>query len=241
MQMKQVCLAKQERKLNMGNDQERSQKIIYLTTTAEKLHVFAKNDVPFLGDGTIYKSVRITLSTGVRKSLLIPLKNVDQVMVVKKGCNTSFECICSRTGGKLYFQGIVAETKSAPTIQHTEPKKNDAVQPVKQFDLHLDEVKTHEETEKTKLLNVEKKADRETALTLSLNHIAMQRQNGFDPLLDIKTFAVLSSRSEQTLYRLQKDGICPRPIKVGRSSRWKLSEVEAFIRTYQASRNTTNR
>ncbi len=48
-------------------------------------------------------------------------------------------------------------------------------------------------------------------------------------LLDARTVAGLLSCSRRNIYRLSDGGLMPRPIKLGRLTRWRRSEVEDWI------------
>jgi len=48
-------------------------------------------------------------------------------------------------------------------------------------------------------------------------------------LLDATAVAALLSCSRRNIYRLSDGGLMPRPIKLGRLTRWRRSEVERWI------------
>ncbi|WP_370602822.1 helix-turn-helix transcriptional regulator [Escherichia coli] len=50
-----------------------------------------------------------------------------------------------------------------------------------------------------------------------------------DQFVDMAFITRLLGVSDKWIYRLIKDGIFPKPIKLGRSSRWLQSEVEAWL------------
>ena len=50
-----------------------------------------------------------------------------------------------------------------------------------------------------------------------------------DCLIGINCITEMLQRSRASIYRDISDGRFPRPLKLGASSRWKLSEVEAVI------------
>ncbi|MDX7660895.1 AlpA family transcriptional regulator [Enterobacter asburiae] len=50
-----------------------------------------------------------------------------------------------------------------------------------------------------------------------------------DQFVDMAFITHLLGVSDKWIYRLIKDGIFPKPIKLGRSSRWLQSEVEAWL------------
>lgn len=50
-----------------------------------------------------------------------------------------------------------------------------------------------------------------------------------DQFVDMAFITRLLGVSDKWIYRLIKDGIFPKPIKLGRSSRWLKSEVEAWL------------
>lgn len=51
----------------------------------------------------------------------------------------------------------------------------------------------------------------------------------FDALIDLKTVCHALSRSRASIYRDIERGGFPAPVKVGHSSRWRSSELRAFI------------
>lgn len=50
-----------------------------------------------------------------------------------------------------------------------------------------------------------------------------------DTLVDIKTVCATLSRSRASIYRDIKRGAFPDPQKLGRSSRWRMSDLEKII------------
>ena len=52
-----------------------------------------------------------------------------------------------------------------------------------------------------------------------------------DQFIDMAFITRLLGVSDKWIYRLIKEGIFPKPIKLGRSSRWLQSEVEAWLQT----------
>ncbi|HGU9884004.1 helix-turn-helix transcriptional regulator [Citrobacter freundii] len=50
-----------------------------------------------------------------------------------------------------------------------------------------------------------------------------------DQFVDMAFITRLLGVSDKWIYRLIKDGLFPKPIKLGRSSRWLPSEVEAWL------------
>lgn len=50
-----------------------------------------------------------------------------------------------------------------------------------------------------------------------------------DPFIDMKYLVSHSGLSDKYFYSLIKRGIFPRPIKLGRSSRWRQSEYEKWL------------
>lgn len=50
-----------------------------------------------------------------------------------------------------------------------------------------------------------------------------------DKLVDMAFITQLTGLTDKWFYKLIKDGIFPKPIKLGRSSRWLQSEVEAWL------------
>lgn len=50
-----------------------------------------------------------------------------------------------------------------------------------------------------------------------------------DQLVDMKFITRLTGLTDKWFYKLIQDGAFPKPIKLGRSSRWLQSEVEAWL------------
>lgn len=50
-----------------------------------------------------------------------------------------------------------------------------------------------------------------------------------DQFVDMAFITRLLSVSDKWIYRLIKDGVFPKPIKLGRSSRWLQSEIESSL------------
>ncbi|HBL4709374.1 TPA: AlpA family transcriptional regulator [Escherichia coli] len=51
-----------------------------------------------------------------------------------------------------------------------------------------------------------------------------------DKLVDMLFITTLTGLTDKWFYKLIKDGEFPKPIKLGRSSRWLQSEVEYWLR-----------
>ncbi|ERK07894.1 hypothetical protein L580_1958 [Serratia fonticola AU-P3(3)] len=50
-----------------------------------------------------------------------------------------------------------------------------------------------------------------------------------DPLIDMSFITTYTGMTDKWFYKLIKDGEFPKPIKLGRSSRWLKSEVEIWM------------
>lgn len=50
-----------------------------------------------------------------------------------------------------------------------------------------------------------------------------------DQLVDMRFITKFTGLTDKWFYKLIKDGLFPKPIKLGRSSRWKKSEVELWL------------
>lgn len=57
-----------------------------------------------------------------------------------------------------------------------------------------------------------------------------------DPLVDMKYLVSHSGLSDKYFYSLIKRGMFPKPIKLGRSSRWRKSEYEKWVAERIAAR-----
>ncbi|WP_172513927.1 helix-turn-helix transcriptional regulator [Enterobacter roggenkampii] len=50
-----------------------------------------------------------------------------------------------------------------------------------------------------------------------------------DPLIDMTFITTCTGMTDKWFYKLICDGKFPKPIKLGRSSRWRRSEVESWM------------
>lgn len=50
-----------------------------------------------------------------------------------------------------------------------------------------------------------------------------------DPLIDMTFITTCTGMTDKWFYKLIGDGLFPKPIKLGRSSRWRKSEVETWM------------
>ena len=50
-----------------------------------------------------------------------------------------------------------------------------------------------------------------------------------EPLVDMKFITTLTGLTDKWFYKQIQEGQFPKPIKLGRSSRWQKSEVEAWL------------
>lgn len=50
-----------------------------------------------------------------------------------------------------------------------------------------------------------------------------------DRMVDMAFITHFTGLTDKWFYKLIKDGVFPKPIKLGRSSRWMQSEVEAWV------------
>ncbi|CAM7044945.1 helix-turn-helix transcriptional regulator [Morganella morganii] len=50
-----------------------------------------------------------------------------------------------------------------------------------------------------------------------------------EPLVDMKFITQFTGSTDKWFYKLIQDGQFPKPIKLGRSSRWQKSKVEAWL------------
>ncbi|MFZ5273727.1 helix-turn-helix transcriptional regulator [Enterobacter asburiae] len=51
-----------------------------------------------------------------------------------------------------------------------------------------------------------------------------------DKMVDMAFITEFTGLSDKWFYKLIQDGVFPKPIKMGRSSRWLKSEVESWVR-----------
>ncbi len=50
-----------------------------------------------------------------------------------------------------------------------------------------------------------------------------------DPLIDMVFITTYTNMTDKFFFKLIKNGQFPKPVKLGRSSRWRKSEVEAWM------------
>ncbi|MFP1484528.1 helix-turn-helix transcriptional regulator [Escherichia coli] len=55
-----------------------------------------------------------------------------------------------------------------------------------------------------------------------------------DQMVDMAFITQLTGLTDKWFYKLIKDGAFPAPIKLGRSSRWLKSEVEAWLHAHRS-------
>ena len=53
-----------------------------------------------------------------------------------------------------------------------------------------------------------------------------------DQLVDMRFLTKLTGLTDKWFYKLIKDGAFPKPVKLGRSSRWLKSEVESWLQVH---------
>ncbi|HED1422650.1 TPA: AlpA family phage regulatory protein [Kluyvera georgiana] len=51
-----------------------------------------------------------------------------------------------------------------------------------------------------------------------------------DPLVDMVFITTYTGMTDKWFYKLISEGLFPKPVKLGRSSRWFRSEVESWMR-----------
>ena len=68
-----------------------------------------------------------------------------------------------------------------------------------------------------------------TTLNTNINASPDTLLSAQDPLIDMTFITTFTGMTDKWFYKLIGDGLCPKPIKLGRSSRWRRSEVEAWM------------
>lgn len=70
-----------------------------------------------------------------------------------------------------------------------------------------------------------------TIISPALQSKSEQHDNTVNPyqLVDMKYITTLTGMTDKWFYALIRQGTFPHPIKLGRSSRWRLAEVENWI------------
>lgn len=97
---------------------------------------------------------------------------------------------------------------------------------------------SHQESNVNLLLsgNVEKIAIKGKKKTGAENGNGVTPPKDEDHLVDMKYITTHSGLSDKFFYALIRRGAFPRPIKIGRSSRWKMSEFKQWIEERAAAR-----
>ncbi|ELK0301836.1 AlpA family transcriptional regulator [Salmonella enterica] len=67
-----------------------------------------------------------------------------------------------------------------------------------------------------------------TALNINNTH-STTLLSAEDPLIDMTFITTYTGMTDKWFYKLIGDGLFPKPIKLGRSSRWRKSEVEFWL------------
>ncbi|WP_320711081.1 helix-turn-helix transcriptional regulator [Enterobacter asburiae] len=69
-----------------------------------------------------------------------------------------------------------------------------------------------------------------TTLNTNINVSTDTLLSAQDPLIDMTYITTYTGMTDKWFYKLIGDGLFPKPIKLGRSSRWFKSEVESWMR-----------
>ncbi|EPC9790249.1 MULTISPECIES: helix-turn-helix transcriptional regulator [Enterobacteriaceae] len=69
-----------------------------------------------------------------------------------------------------------------------------------------------------------------TTLNTNINVSTDTLLSAQDPLIDMTFITTYTGMTDKWFYKLIGDGLFPKPIKLGRSSRWFKSEVESWMR-----------
>ncbi|MCS2169576.1 AlpA family phage regulatory protein [Scandinavium sp. TWS1a] len=67
-------------------------------------------------------------------------------------------------------------------------------------------------------------------MTISTMPSVMPLLSAEDPLVDMAFITTFTGMTDKWFYKLISEGLFPKPIKLGRSSRWFRSEVENWMR-----------
>ncbi|MRS14243.1 AlpA family phage regulatory protein [Enterobacteriaceae bacterium RIT691] len=67
-------------------------------------------------------------------------------------------------------------------------------------------------------------------MTISTMPPATPLLSAEDPLVDMTFITTFTGMTDKWFYKLISEGLFPKPIKLGRSSRWFRSEVENWMR-----------
>ncbi|MDB5855090.1 MAG: hypothetical protein JWR22_3131 [Herminiimonas sp.] len=240
---------------NLATSGHGQNRLMYLGVADNGLALFVRKGRVLLSAGALYE--RRSVKTGSGKCLRV-LKRVTSTVTARHcGVERRFLCICNATGRELLFKGCVVQSVDFASIEkvnsiHAETANcsDGRVAPagelmqVKEL-LYQSELRDSgqsallaqlPEVEVQTVRGIKRKKSRvervprdpkisDSELTACL----AARNAGFDPELKIYHFSTLAQESVQTLYRKMANGLCPRPMKRGRSSFWKLSEIETYM------------
>ena len=68
-----------------------------------------------------------------------------------------------------------------------------------------------------------------TTLNTNINASPDTLLSAQDPLIDMTFITTFTGMTDKWFYKLIGDGLFPKPIKLGRSSRWLQSEIESWL------------
>ena len=69
-----------------------------------------------------------------------------------------------------------------------------------------------------------------------LENRTIERISGHDRLIDLKVMATMLGVCARTVHRLVAAGELPPPAKVGRASRWFMSEIDSYMERLKQAR-----
>lgn len=206
--------------------------LTHLATLPDKRHVFSKGRTLFIGTGSLFEQVSNQYPALLKATDSGPAKYIPG--------SKRYACVSYGQGKqqKYVFKGKLARMYPDAAVQmamttamaayavNSSSTSSLRDKETKQPSLASD-IQHHEKKKKSprKKMTAEDAAE----LDAALKHVKAMKESGVQAKVSIRTFSLASGKSIPTLYRKMKEGICPRPQKMGRQSAWVWDEVEDYI------------
>jgi predicted DNA-binding transcriptional regulator AlpA len=188
-----------------------------------KLNVNGKK---LLGCGKVYSSQRKTELNGKIKRLRVH-KHTSSNYQPDPAKDILIRCECIKTGKPFRFIGSIKNYhNNVPPITTISKKIAESV---------FNEIPQTLVAKKIVMTSQKTTSQTGDDLKLEMQQIMAQRLAGIDPFVKLKNVCVLVKESKPTLYRKMKMSQFPLPIKRGRQSFWRLSQIEEYAVGIQSS------
>lgn len=204
--------------------------------THNGLAIFIEQQCYYFGDGTLYRTENIRSIHGQNVRLCFPLNGNAGALQGKKEAK-EIPSIDAATGKLLLFKGTILAPHSDSAMALPPETLNDP--PLSNRDSTRKASKEEEPSRDKSLLRCDSSRRRKRsaeAVQERMTELAAAYQAGLNPDLKIDEVCTLLHESQATVYRKKNLGTFPTPIKRGRGSFWRMSDVVA----YQEGRWTAN-